>query len=79
MPIELRIGERVPVARQQQMIAVVDGEIGRGIEIGAAAAAGLLRRLVDMDAKPAFASRTAAAGPDTPAPMIWTVFHQMNA
>ena len=36
------------VARQQQMIAVVDGEVGRGVEIGAAAAAGLLRRLVDM-------------------------------
>ena len=36
------------VARQQQMVAVVDGEIGRGVEIGAAAAAGLLRRLVDM-------------------------------
>ena len=36
------------IARQQQMIAVVDGEIGRGVEIGAAAAAGLLRRLVDV-------------------------------
>ena len=43
-----RIGQRVAVARQQQMIAVVDGEVGRGVEIGAAAAAGLLRRLVDM-------------------------------
>jgi hypothetical protein len=30
------------------MIAVVDGEIRSRVEIGAAAAAGLLRRLVDM-------------------------------
>ena len=29
------------VARQQQVIAIVDGEIGCGIEIGAAAPAGL--------------------------------------
>ena len=36
------------VAGQQQMIAVVDREIGRGVEIGTAAAAGLLRRLVDV-------------------------------
>ena len=43
-----RIGERVAVAREQQMIAVVDGQIGGGVEIGPAAAAGLLRRLVDM-------------------------------
>lgn len=34
------------VARQQQVIAIVDGEVGRGIEIGPAAAAGLLRSLV---------------------------------
>ena len=34
------------IARQQQMIAVVDGEIGRAVEIGAAAATGLLGRLV---------------------------------
>ena len=45
-----RIGQRMAVARQQQMIAVVDGEIGRGVEIGAAAAAGLLRGLVDVHA-----------------------------
>jgi predicted transcriptional regulator len=37
------------VAREQQMIAVVDGEIGRRIEIGAATAARLLRRLVDLN------------------------------
>ena len=36
------------VAREQQMIAVVDGEVGRGVEIGPAAATGLLRGLVDM-------------------------------
>ena len=36
------------VAGEQEMIAVIDGEIGRGIEIGPAAAAGLLRGLVDM-------------------------------
>ena len=42
------VSQRVAVARQQQMVAVVDGEIGRSVEIGTAAAAGLLRRLVDM-------------------------------
>ena len=36
------------VAREQQMIAVIDGQVGRRIEIGPATAAGLLRRLVDM-------------------------------
>ena len=36
------------VAGQQQMIAVVDGEIGGGVEIGPAAAAGRLRGLVDV-------------------------------
>ena len=36
------------VAGQQQMVAVVDGEIGGRVEIGPATAAGLLRGLVDM-------------------------------
>ena len=36
------------IAGQQQMVAVVDGEVGCGVEIGPAAAAGLLRRLVDV-------------------------------
>ena len=36
------------VAREQKVIAIVDGEVGRRVEIGAAAAASLLRRLVDM-------------------------------
>ena len=36
------------VAREQQMIAVIDGEIGRRIEIGPAAPARLLRGLVQM-------------------------------
>ncbi|MET3364226.1 hypothetical protein ABIF60_005621 [Bradyrhizobium japonicum] len=44
-----RIGARMAVARQQQMIAVVDGEIGGAVEIGTATAAGLLRRLVHSD------------------------------
>src|SRR5258708_37664924 len=43
-----RIGDRVTVAREQQMIAVIDGQVGRRIEIGPAAAAGLLRGFVDM-------------------------------
>jgi len=37
------ISHRVMVAREQQVIAVVDGQVGRRIEIGAATAAGLLR------------------------------------
>ena len=44
------IGQRVAVARQQQVVAVVDGQVGRRIEIGTATATRLLRRLVDMDA-----------------------------
>lgn len=43
-----RIGQHVMIARQQQMIAVVDGQIGCAVEIRAAAAADLLRRLVHM-------------------------------
>ena len=44
-----RIGKRVTIARQQQVIAVIDGQVGRGVEIGTATAAGLLGGLVDMD------------------------------
>ncbi len=36
------------VAREQQMIAVIDGEVGRCVEIGPATAASLLRGLVQM-------------------------------
>ena len=36
------------IARQQQMIAVVDGQIGCAVEIRAATAADLLRRFVHM-------------------------------
>ncbi len=36
------------VARKQQMVAVIDGEIGLRVEIGSAAPAGLLRGLVHM-------------------------------
>ena len=43
-----RIGKRVTIARQQQVIAVVDGQVGRGVEIGTATAASLLGGLVDM-------------------------------
>ena len=38
------------IARQQQMIAVVDHHVERGIVIGAAAAAGLMGRLMHDDA-----------------------------
>ncbi|MGY4336233.1 hypothetical protein ACVWW3_001139 [Bradyrhizobium sp. LM2.9] len=44
-----RIGARMAVARQQQMIAIVDGEIGGAVEIRTAAAAGVVRRLVHGD------------------------------
>ena len=42
------VSDRVTVARQQEMIAIVDREVGRRVEIGAAAATRLLRRFVDM-------------------------------
>ena len=45
-----RIGQRVAVARQQKVVAIVDGQVGRRIEIRTAAAACLLRGLVDMHA-----------------------------
>ncbi len=38
----------MPVAGQQQVVAVVDGEVGGRVEIGPAATAGLLRGLVDV-------------------------------
>src|SRR6516165_6348004 len=42
------VSKRMPVAREQKMIAVVDGETGCRIEIGTAAPARLLRGLMDM-------------------------------
>ena len=74
------IVDRVAVARQQQMVAVIDREIGRGIEIGAAAAAGLLRRLVDMHAvigigEPDGRREAGNAGADN----MYGFLHQMNA
>ena len=41
------VSHRMTVAGEQEMIAVIDGQVGRGVEIGAAAAARLLRGLVD--------------------------------
>lgn len=41
------------IARQQQMIAVIDGDAELGIEVGAAPAAGVRRRLVKHDARAA--------------------------
>ncbi len=43
-----RVSPRVPIARQQQMVAIIDGQVGGRVEIGAAAAAGLLGRLVEL-------------------------------
>ena len=68
------------VAGQQQMVAVVDGEIGRGVEIGAAAAAGLLRRLVDMHlatgvAQPHGGGKAGDSGADD----VNGFWHQMRA
>ena len=62
------------------MIAVVDGEIGGGVEIGAAAAAGLLRRLVDVHAvtgvrQPDGGGETGNAGADD----VSGFLHQMIA
>ncbi len=42
-----RVSQRMAVAGQQQMIAVVDHQIGGGVEIGSTTTAGGLRRLVD--------------------------------
>jgi hypothetical protein len=41
----------VTVAREQEVIAVVDGEVGRGVKIRTAAAARLLRGLVEVHFK----------------------------
>ncbi len=43
------IGKRRPVAGEEQVVAVVDIEIDDGIVVGAAAAAGEFRRLVNGD------------------------------
>ncbi len=42
------VSQRVAVARKQEMVAVIDSQVGRRVEIRPAAAAGLLRGLVDM-------------------------------
>lgn len=41
------------IARQHQMIAVIDGDAKLGIEVGAAPAASVRRRLVKHDARAA--------------------------
>ena len=42
------VSQRVAVAREQELVAVIDSQVGRRVEIRPAAAAGLLRSLVDM-------------------------------
>ena len=54
-PIVRKIAQRRMIARQQQVIAVVDHHVERRIVIGAAAPAGLAGRLVDDDRLPGFA------------------------
>ena len=61
------------IAREQQVIAVVDHHVELRIVIGAAAPARLPRRLVHDHALAALARRTAAARPASPAPMTWIV------
>ena len=62
------------------MVAVIDREVGRAIEVGAAAPAGLLRRFVDMHAvigigEPDGRRKAGDAGADD----MNGFLHQMNA
>ena len=80
VPIDARIGQRVVVAGQQQMIAVVDREIGRAVEIGTAAPAGLLRGLVHANliagiGQPHGRRKAGNSGADD----MNGLLHQMNA
>ncbi len=50
-----QIAERRMIARQQQVVAVVDLHVERRIVIGPAASAGLAGSLVDDDRLPGFA------------------------
>ena len=74
------IVEHARVARQHEVIAVVDDEVGRSIVERAAAPAGLRRRLVQVDAEagirqPDRRGKAGHAGADD----MDVGFHQMNA
>ena len=56
------------IGREQQVIAVVDHHVERGVVVGPAAPAGLAGGLVHDDVRACAASRTAAASPASPAP-----------
>jgi S-adenosylmethionine synthetase len=49
-PDRIEIGQRGMVARQQQVVAVVDRHADGEVVIGAAAPAGLAGRLINVDA-----------------------------
>ncbi len=73
-PMAARYSPHGGVARQDQMVAVVDHHVELGIEVGAAAPARLGRALVrPARLRPRPARATAADRPDSPAPTMWTV------
>ena len=45
----VEIGERLAIAREEQMVAVVDGHAEGGIDVGAAAPAGMLGRFMEHE------------------------------
>ena len=68
------------IAGEQKVIAVIDGEIGGGIEIGPAAATGLLRGLVDMHLKTGIGEpHGCRQARDSSADDVSGVRHQMKA
>ena len=69
-PIE--IVERLAIARQQEMVAVVDDEAKRRIEIGPATAAREGRRLMHDDLAPGVDKAHGGAQAGDPAPTTWT-------
>src|SRR6185312_7703960 len=74
------IGHRMMVARQQEMVAVVDGEVGRRVEIGTATAARGLRGFVKAH-EPTGIGEPHGGGKagDSGADNVNSLLHQMKA
>ena len=67
------------IARQQQVIAVVDDHVGRAVVVLAAAATGLLCRLVNVDFKSFIREPNTRGQAGNPGADDMSFCHQMNA
>jgi hypothetical protein len=68
------------IAREQEMVAVIDGQVGGRVEIGTAAAAGLLGSLVNLHVEAGIDQPNGGReARDSSADDMNNVWHQTNA